>query len=334
MIRKSRLIIIYSLLSLAFFGCSKKQAEEKEVTLVMAEVNPAETIAGQVDQAFKEKVEELSGGKLKIDLQCSGILGDVETVMAIMKKSGSSIQILRMSVQNLAAYGCNKTSLLSIPYTFENEEHFWRFAESETAQKLLNEPLEAGLGMKGLYFAEEGFRHFFSTTKITSVKDFEGLNVRGTNDAAMQGLISGVKANSIPVNFVDLYSAFQTGTVDVAEQPIANYLANHFYEVAPYMILDGHTLGVMEPVITMEAWNLLSENQKNILIEAGKYAQEFCRNLVAQEEAKVKAQLFGQGAVITNVTDVKPWQNACSEVINTASAVDSALYEEILSLAK
>ena len=39
-----------------------------EITLVMAEVNPLDTIVGQTDSKFKETVEELSGGKIKIDL--------------------------------------------------------------------------------------------------------------------------------------------------------------------------------------------------------------------------------------------------------------------------
>ena len=334
MIRRVILLLAISFFSLFVISCSKKQVEEKEVTLVMAEVNPAETIAGQVDQVFKQKVEELSGGKIKIDLYCYGVLGDADTIMSMMQRGGSTVHILRMSVQNMAAFGCEKTSLLSIPFTFSNEEHFWRFADSETAKKILNESVDAGLGVKGLFFAEEGFRHFFSTAKISGVQDFKGLNVRGTNDAAMQGFISSVKANSVSVNFVDLYSAFQTGTVDVAEQPIANYLANHFHEVAPYMILDGHTLGVMEPVITLEAWNSLSENQQKILIEAGKYAQEFCRNLTNQEEARVREQLEAQGATITDVTDITPWQNVCADVIKTASAVDPKLYNEILALSK
>ena len=34
---------------------------DPEVTLVYAEVNPLDTIVGQTDTAFKEKVEELSG---------------------------------------------------------------------------------------------------------------------------------------------------------------------------------------------------------------------------------------------------------------------------------
>ena len=42
----------------------------------------------------------------------------------------------------------------------------------------------------------------------------------------------------------ELYSALQTGVVDGAEQPIANYKSNAFPEVAPYLILDGHTLGL------------------------------------------------------------------------------------------
>ena len=37
---------------------------DPEVTLVYAEVNPLDTIVGQTDTAFKEKVEELSGGSI------------------------------------------------------------------------------------------------------------------------------------------------------------------------------------------------------------------------------------------------------------------------------
>ena len=331
MVKKFFYISICILLFSSIISCNKKQIANSsdEITLVMAEVNPEETIAGQMDKAFKQKVEELSGGKIKIDLQFSGILGDVDSVMELMLKPQSTIQI----AVNMAMYGCKKSSLLSIPFTFSNKEHFWRFANSDSGQKILDEPLECGLGLKGLFFGEEGFRHFFSNKKIEKIEDFAGLNVRGTNDEAMQGLIRGLKANSVPVNFADVYSALQTGIIDAAEQPIANYLANHFNTVAPYMIFDGHTLGVMETIITKECWDSLTIKQQNILVEAGKYASEFCRNLSQTEEDKVKVELLSEGAVLTEVTDHKPWQKACSEVIEKAAAADSALYVEILNYA-
>ncbi len=50
-------------------------AGEAEVVLTFAEVNPLDTIVGQMDTAFKDKVEELSGGQIQIDLQASGVLG-------------------------------------------------------------------------------------------------------------------------------------------------------------------------------------------------------------------------------------------------------------------
>ena len=45
--------------ALVCLACTKKTGE-KTVTLVMAEVNPAESFVGRVDAAFKEKAEELS----------------------------------------------------------------------------------------------------------------------------------------------------------------------------------------------------------------------------------------------------------------------------------
>ena len=46
-------------------------ANDPKVTLVYAEVNPLDTIVGQTATAFKEKVEELSGGSITIDVQAS-----------------------------------------------------------------------------------------------------------------------------------------------------------------------------------------------------------------------------------------------------------------------
>lgn len=314
-------------------SCSKKNLDEKEITLVMSEVNPADSIVGKVDFAFKSKVEELSKGKIKIDLQCSGIFGDADSILTSMTKNESSIDILRTSIQNMASFGCTDTSLLTIPYTFSGREHFWRFAYSGVAKNLLEEPLKKGMNVKGLFFAEEGFRHFFSSKPIKAPEDFKGRNVRGTNDKPMQELLSDLGANSVYVTYIDLYSALQIGKVDIADQPIANYLTNHFNEVAPYMILDGHVLGVTETIISMKVWESLSENQKNILMEAGKYAQDYCHELLLSEESKIRTELENQGATVSDV-DVKVWQKAASRVIDDCSVSNPELYKAVLSFAE
>ena len=92
-------------------------ANDPAVTLVMAEVNPLDTIVGQMDSKFKEEVERLSGGSVTIDLQASGVLGSENDVLDAMLGGAGTIQMSRISAFALTSYGGKKSSLLSIPYT-------------------------------------------------------------------------------------------------------------------------------------------------------------------------------------------------------------------------
>ena len=127
------------------------------VTLVYAEVNPLEgTIVGQTATAFKDKVEELSGGSITIDIQANGVLGAESDVLDTMLGGGGTIDMARISAFALTSYGGEKSSLLSVPFTFVNRDHFWNFATSDLAQEFLLEPHENGSGIRGLFYGEEG----------------------------------------------------------------------------------------------------------------------------------------------------------------------------------
>ena len=249
-------------------GDAAAAASDPKVTLVYAEVNPLDTIVGQTGSHFKEKVEELTGGSVVVDVQASGVLGSENDVLDAILGGSTSIDISRISAFALTSYGCNKSKLLSIPFTFENRAHFWNFANSELAPEFLNEPQELGLPVRGIFYGEEGFRHFFTVKPVSGIADFKGLKLRVSNDPVMNGMVEGLGANPTVVSFGELYSALQTGVVDGAEQPIANYKSNAFPEVANNLILDGHTLGAVQAVITDNAWGKLTENQQAAVMEA------------------------------------------------------------------
>ncbi len=306
---------------------------EPEITLVYAEVNPLDTIVGQTGTAFKEKVEELSDGKIKIDIQASGVLGSENDVLDTMLGGGGTIDMSRISAFALTSYGGEKSKLLSIPYTFENREHFWNFATSDLAPEFLLEPHENGSGVRGLFYGEEGFRHFFATQSLDNgMEDLAGLKIRVSNDPIMTGMVEGLGASPTVVSFGELYSALQTGVVDAAEQPIANYKANAFQEVAPNLILDGHTLGAIQVVITDEAWDSLTAEQQDILMEAGEHASQFNRKISEEAENKVLDDLKAEGINVVEVTDKAPWQEAVKDVIDSATADNAELYQQILDM--
>ena len=313
-------------------GDAAAAASDPKVTLVYAEVNPLDTIVGQTGSHFKEKVEELTGGSVVIDVQASGVLGSENDVLDAILGGSTSIDISRISAFALTSYGCNKSKLLSIPFTFNNRAHFWNFANSDLAPEFLNEPQELGLPVRGLFYGEEGFRHFFTVKPVAAIGDLKGMKLRVSNDPVMNGMVEGLGANPTVVSFGELYSALQTGVVDGAEQPIANYKSNAFPEVANNLILDGHTLGAVQAVITDNAWGKLTANQQAAVMAAAADTQKFNADLSETAENKVLDELRSSGCNVVDVDDKTPWQEACAKVIKDNTSDQAELYQKLLDM--
>ena len=132
--------------------------------------------------------------------------------------------------------------------------------------------------------------------------------------------------------FTELYSALNTGVVDGAEQPTANYRSNAFQEVAPYLLLDGHTLGALQIVISDAGWAKLNEEQQGWIMEAAKTASDVCREKVAEIEAQTFELLAADGATVIQVEDKAPWVEACQPTIQENAAKLPELYQQILDM--
>ena len=341
------LLSLVMLLSLCACGGSKAEApaaadgvgndgdasNDPAVTLVYAEVNPLDTIVGMTASKFKEEVEKLSGGTITIDIQHSGVLGSENDVLDNILAGGDTIDISRISAFALTSYGAQKSMLLSLPFTFVDRAHFWAFAGSDLAAEFLNEPQTLGLPVRGIFYGEEGFRHFFTTPAIASMDDLAGMKLRVSNDPVMNGMVEALGASPTVVSFGELYSALSSGVCDGAEQPIANYKSNAFPEVAPYLILDGHTLGAIQAVITDNAWAKLTADQQAVILEAGKATQAYNAEISEAKELEVLEQLKAEGVTVIENVDKAALQAACKPVTEANIKGQEELYQQILDLA-
>jgi len=303
------------------------------VKLTYAEVNPLEgTIVGQIATAFKQKVEELSKGEVIIDIQAGGVLGSEAQILDGILGGGDTVDISRISAFALTSYGCQKAMLLSIPYTFVSREHFWKFANSPLAADFLAEPQAIGLPLRGICYGEEGFRHFFFKDAVSGIGDLKGKKIRVSDDPVMTGMVRDLGASPTVVSFTELYSALQTGVTDGAEQPIANYKSNAFQEVAPYLLLDGHTLGAIQIVVADSGWNKLNDQQRGWLMEAGKFVQKENEKIAAAAEEKVLKDLKAAGIHVIDVADKAPWVAACQNTIKSNTASQAELYKQLVDM--
>lgn len=306
--------------------------EKEPLILTMAEPNPADSTSGKMDTRFKEAVYSLSDGSIIIDLQTDSILGNESQVLDNMFSDNPSIDLYRAAAFSLTPYGATDWSLLTVPYTFSGKEHFWNFVNSDLGVEILLEPHEKGLGVRGLFFGEEGFRHFFTVGECNGIDDFCGKNIRVNDDPLTIKLVESIGANPVYVPFPDIHTALRTGKVDGAEQPIVNYYSNKFYDVAPNMIMDSHTLGITSVIITDKCWDSLTEAQQKILIEAGKIASDYCREISDSTENEITRNLKIKGVTITEVEDIIPWQDMCADMIISETSSNPKLYSDILAI--
>ncbi len=324
--KRSALIFTLSVLPAIFFSC---KGEKKK--FIMAEVNPTESMSCRMDQFFCDEVKALSKGSIEIELAAAGVLGDEFTVIDEMR-TGKKIDIARVSTMSMNKQGHEKLSLLTLPYTFNNRDHFWKFAKSELAKDFLSESAEGPDGLVGLFFAEEGFRHFFSTKKLDTYEDLKGHRIRVASDPILSGVVNDMNAIPVELKFTDLMKAMVLGNIDTAEQPLINYSANHFDSVAKNVILDGHTIGVIEVIITKQAWDSLKPKEQEILRKASSAAADYGRKIVEDQENSTIEKLINEGVVFTEVTDKTPWKNICATTISKHTSNNAELYRRIVEM--
>ena len=80
--------------------------------------------------------------------------------------------------------------------------------KTDLAQQILDEPKDLGLGIRGLYFQEEGFRNFFMVKEVNGIEDLKGKKIRVSNDPILTGVVEQLGANPTVISLTNCIQAF------------------------------------------------------------------------------------------------------------------------------
>ena len=146
-----------------------------EYTFTYAELNGDDNINSRVGYKFAEYVDELSEGRIKIDVFTASQLGDEITCLNALQMGGGTVDFYRGNTNSLGDYGIKKMNLFGLPYIFTSREGMWKVLEAEDlGQAFLNEGVEVGAGFVGITYTDEGARHTFTSMEITCLDDLAG----------------------------------------------------------------------------------------------------------------------------------------------------------------
>ena len=235
---------------------------------------------------MKRRLEELSDGKVTLNIYPSGVLGsEVECIGQLQNGS------LAMTSQSAAAMEnfVPAMATFSLPYVFRDSDHFWQVLNGDVGRDLMEKGENKYL--RGLCYFDSGSRNFYTKDKpIRTPDDLKGMNIRVMNSPTAIDMIKALGGSPTPISFGELYSALATGIVDGAENNPPSFYSNKHYEVCKHFSKDGHTRVPDMLLISSKVWNQLSPEAQGWVQQAAQEASDFQRKLwEADTERSLKA---------------------------------------------
>ena len=330
--KKLSLIVLALVLTLALsMACADR-------TLNWNEVNGESYGATVAAHAFAKKLEEVSGGKLKIELYTNGTLGsEAESMQGIQM---GTLDIFRGNASSLPNYGAEIIGATGLPYVFKDMDDFQKVAVSPLGDELLQSVADANCGYIALGWLVEGPRSLFITPDVYkklgqpdsfSFDMMKGLKIRVPETDLMVNTMKALNASATPIAYAELYTSLQSGVVDGAENGVTSYMDNSFNEVAPYFITDAHTFGCGVILVSSDTWNSLSDEEKGWMKEAALVARETCYEYNKNQEQACFDSFESKGVKRLDVTDIEKWQEACAPLYEKQSEAVQNIIKRIQS---
>ena len=95
--------------------------------------------------------------------------------------------------------------------------------------------------------------------------------------------------------YSDVYSAFETGQVDAAENNWPAYYSMEHYKVARYYMADEHSRVPEVQLASGRTWDALPEEYRQTLQACARASAQYERQLWAQEEAAARKAALADG---------------------------------------
>ena len=239
--------------------------EDQEVfTIRIAYLVSEEQSSHLAAKTFQEKLEKESDGRFKVELYPNGQLyaSDREAIEAVQL---GNVEMTIPAVAPLASFN-KKFMVFDLPFLFEDNEAAYRALDGELGEQLLAE-LDNN-DMKGLVFAENGFRHMSNNNgPIQGVEDLAGLKYRTLENPVHTDTFKAFGANASPFAFGELYTALQQKTYDAMESPISLYYTNKFYEVQDYLTITSHVYAATILLMNNDFYNRLPADLQELVVE-------------------------------------------------------------------
>ncbi|PWG61530.1 DctP family TRAP transporter solute-binding subunit [Sediminicurvatus halobius] len=269
-------------------------------TVRLAVGDPIGSAVGMSAEHFAEQVAEATDGQVEVEVFADGVLFGGDQNAAVNMVQNGSLDAVILSTSVYASFEpC--MNAISLPYLFSDYDQFVDYLEGEPGQQLLASMDR--LNTEGLALMIRTFRHVTNSVRpIESPEDLEGLTLRVPNNKLWVEFFGPLGADPTPMDFTEVYTALQLGTIDGQENPVEVPLANKFYEVQDYLSLTGHIADGYILAFNQDLWEEFDDETQSALRQAAQDTARFKLEHDLGEEERMVAELEDRGMEVNELT--------------------------------
>ena len=277
---------------------------------------------------FSQLVAEKSGGRIEVKVFPSSQLGGQKELI-----EGLIYGTVDMALVGTAVLGQfqPQISVFDLPFLFEDREHTYKSLDSVGMD--IGKELEKN-GIKLLGYMENGIRHLTNDIhEVVTPADMKGLKIRVMTNQIYIDMMKSLGASPTPMAFGELYSAMQQGVVDGQENPSAHIWTKRFFEVQKYASLTAHAYAPEPVLISKIKWETMSEEARNIILEAAEEAIAWQRALSTKQDDEFWENIIATGEMKVTKVDRMPFMEATKSVYaDFADVVGQNNIDKIMAL--
>ena len=259
-----------------------------DYTLKFSHVVSENTPKGQAAKFFETRLEELSKGKIDVQVYPSKQLYNDKAVLKAIK-----LNSVQMAAPSFSKYGkiVPQLALFDLPFLFRDIDHLHKVQDGKVGKKL--KQMVKDKGFVALNFWDNHFKQLSSSKKaLITPNDASGQKFRIMSSKVLEAQFQAVNANPQMMPFSEVYSALQQGVIDGQENTISNIYTKKFHEVQEHLTITNHGYLGYLVVVSEKFWNSLPSNLQANLVQAMNEAtqkeRELAQKLNDEQFEKIK----------------------------------------------
>jgi len=307
--KRIRISKAFAVLMIAFFAVALAGAQggkpSVKIAVTFAGTEAATTTQSKMMQAVADILN--ADGRFDAKVLVAGALSGDTNALVTQAKLGIPLVVPSDPGRLASQFAIPDLNILMAPYILTDPGVLKDLPDTELFKEWSKKLESQGIVLIADMY--NGFRNFYTTKQVKTVKDLSGLRIRGFGNDIGNALAKYFGFANIAISFGEVFPAIQQKTLDGTEVQVSAAAGAAFWDVTKYIAMTKHYMLQTAFVCSTRLLSGMPADAKDFFLKTIRDKALEYGAIAEKDEAGYYDQMKQHGVTITEV-NIKEFQNA------------------------